>query len=256
VTGTGTNISATVAGSKAGDMYLNTSNSNVYIATAANKWDYKCNIKGGTGGTGNTGPTGPTGATGGTGGTGPTGPTGATGGTGATGPTGPTGATGGTGGTGPTGPTGATGGTGATGPTGPKGDSYLIPVDMDSLTTSSTFVQSNVIAINGVFYRAKRNTSSFPITLMTQGGNFLYNEINGHRAYIVADYTINTDWEIWTDAGIDYHQEKADRLYPLTGSGAPTAKPTFVGQLYVDTTTPKLYCAKAVTNSTSDWFAV
>ena len=82
VTGTGTGISASVSGSKAGDMYLNTSNSNVYIATAANKWNYSCNIKGATGqngtnGTnGSTGPTGPTGATGGTGGTGPTGPTG------------------------------------------------------------------------------------------------------------------------------------------------------------------------------------
>ena len=46
VTGTGSSISATVANSKAHDMYLNTDNANVYEATAANTWDYKCNIQG------------------------------------------------------------------------------------------------------------------------------------------------------------------------------------------------------------------
>ena len=47
VTGTGTSgISASVSGSKANDMYLNTSTYNVYKATAANTWGYVCNIKG------------------------------------------------------------------------------------------------------------------------------------------------------------------------------------------------------------------
>ena len=47
VTGTATSgISASVSGSKANDMYLNTSTYNVYKATAANTWGYVCNIKG------------------------------------------------------------------------------------------------------------------------------------------------------------------------------------------------------------------
>ncbi len=58
VTGTGTGISAAVTGSKAGDLYLNSSTSNVYKATAANTWDYVCNIKGNTGATGATGTAG------------------------------------------------------------------------------------------------------------------------------------------------------------------------------------------------------
>lgn len=50
VTGTATSgISASVSNSKAGDMYLNTSNANVYKATAANTWGYVCNIKGASG---------------------------------------------------------------------------------------------------------------------------------------------------------------------------------------------------------------
>lgn len=86
VTGTSTSaITVAVSGSKAGDMYLNTSTSNVYKATAANSWVYVCNIKGATGATGATGSAGPQGVQG------PAGPAGAKGATGATGPAGPQG---------------------------------------------------------------------------------------------------------------------------------------------------------------------
>lgn len=86
VTGTSTSaITVAVSGSKAGDMYLNTSTSNVYKATAANSWVYVCNIKGATGATGATGSAGPQGVQG------PAGPAGARGATGATGPAGPQG---------------------------------------------------------------------------------------------------------------------------------------------------------------------
>ena len=82
ITGTGTSISAVIANSKAGDMYLNTSTDNVYQSVSTNIWNYVCNIKG---------TKGDTGATGATGATGPQGPQGATGATGATGPTGASG---------------------------------------------------------------------------------------------------------------------------------------------------------------------
>ncbi len=50
VTGTSTStVSVSVSGSKAGDMYLNTSTCNVYRANAANSWIYVCNIKGANG---------------------------------------------------------------------------------------------------------------------------------------------------------------------------------------------------------------
>lgn len=56
VTGTSTTATSfTVSGSKAGDMYLNTSTYNVYRASAANSWIYMCNIKGATGATGTRG---------------------------------------------------------------------------------------------------------------------------------------------------------------------------------------------------------
>lgn len=42
-------------------MYLNTSTYNVYSATAANSWVYKCNIKGANGSNGSNGSKGDTG---------------------------------------------------------------------------------------------------------------------------------------------------------------------------------------------------
>ena len=61
ITGTGASISAVIANSKAGDMYLNTSTDNVYKSSSVNVWGYFCNIKGNTGATGATGATGPQG---------------------------------------------------------------------------------------------------------------------------------------------------------------------------------------------------
>lgn len=92
VTGTSTSaITVAVSGSKAGDMYLNTSTSNVYKATAANSWVYICNIKGAQGIQGATGPTGPRGATGAVGAKGDKGDTGPRGLQGIQGPIGPQG---------------------------------------------------------------------------------------------------------------------------------------------------------------------
>ena len=56
MTGTATTATPfTVSGSKAGDMYINTSTFNIYRASAANTWVYVCNIKGAKGDKGNPG---------------------------------------------------------------------------------------------------------------------------------------------------------------------------------------------------------
>ena len=107
-------------GIRAGQLYYNTSNNDVYRYNGSS-WSSALGGTGGTGSTGSTGTTGTTGATGGTGGTGSTGAVGGTGGTGSTGSTGTTGTTGATGGTGSTGSTGAVGGTGGTGGGGGTG---------------------------------------------------------------------------------------------------------------------------------------
>ena len=64
ITGTGASISAVIANSKAGDMYLNTSTDNVYKSSSVNVWDYVCNIKGAKGDKGDKGDKGATGSQG------------------------------------------------------------------------------------------------------------------------------------------------------------------------------------------------
>jgi hypothetical protein len=79
----------------------------------------------------------------------------------------------------------------------------LIPVDIDSLTPTTTFVKNNVIGINGVIYRAKKNTTEFPVVPMVEDGHIVYDEDeNGNKAIVIEDFTMSEDWEIWTDASI------------------------------------------------------
>ncbi len=87
-------------------------------------------------------------------------------------------------------------------------DAYcLIPVNVAGLTPSSTFVKNNILGINGTLYRATQATSNFPVTLLTSGGSFVTNTINGKTAFVVSDYTLNTGWEIWSDASMEYWAE-------------------------------------------------
>ena len=74
-------------GIRAGQLYYNTSNNDVYRYNGSS-WSSALGGTGGTGSTGSTGTTGTTGAVGGTGGTGSTGAVGGTGGTGGVGPNG------------------------------------------------------------------------------------------------------------------------------------------------------------------------
>lgn len=99
----------------------------------------------------------------------------------------------------------------------------LVPVDMNALTPSSTFVEGNVMGINGILYRAKRNTSSFPVTFAIEDGDFVTHTVNGNIAYVITSWTLNTDWEVFMDASIGYTlASKQDALVfdttPTSGS--------------------------------------
>ena len=58
VTGTGSEINATVANAKVGDLYFNTETCDIYECVAENTWNWISNIKGNQGETGETGPQG------------------------------------------------------------------------------------------------------------------------------------------------------------------------------------------------------
>jgi len=108
----------------------------------------------------------------------------------------------------------------------------LYPVDISTLTPSSTFGINAVIGINGVLYRAKRATSNFPVVLMTQDNAFVTNTVNGKIAFVIADPTLNSDWEIWTDAGIEYWVESINTaiadIATIRSNASSAVKPTDV----------------------------
>lgn len=83
----------------------------------------------------------------------------------------------------------------------------LHPVNIDSLTPSSTFIKNAVIGINGVLYRSTQATSNLPVTLVVQGGAFVTNTVKGKIAFVVSDSKIKEGWEIFTDASIEYWVE-------------------------------------------------
>jgi len=87
---------------------------------------------------------------------------------------------------------------------GLNADEHLHPVDITSLTPSSTFGKNSVIGINGVLYRALQATSNLPVVLLVQDGAFVVNTVNGKISFSVSDPTLNSDWEIFTDASIEY----------------------------------------------------
>lgn len=84
---------------------------------------------------------------------------------------------------------------------------HFHPVNISSLTPSSTFGKNSVIGINGVLYRSLRATSNFPVVLTVQDGAFVVDLVNGKKSFVVSDPTVNQDWEIWTDASIEYWVE-------------------------------------------------
>ena len=105
-------------------------------------------------------------------------------------------------------------------------DRIVIPVDVNILTPSSTFVKGNVIGINSIFYYCTQDTTNFPVILASQGDEFVYNEKDGHKCFVVTDATIQTGWEQWCDDFVEYWLSlKQDKLtfdtYPTAGSSNP-----------------------------------
>ena len=209
---TGTSTTATtfsssgIASALVNDMYLNTSNGNIYKCTVAGaastaKWVYTGNIKGATGSKGATGDTGATGPQGPTGATGPQGPSGAAAGFGT--PTasidanvgtpavtvtasgantskvfnfafknlkGVKGDTGATGPQGPQGEKGATGATGPQGPTGTRGSAWYSGTGITGTSTTATVFSSSGVS-SALANDMYLNTSTWNVYKCTTAGN-------------------------------------------------------------------------------------
>ena len=90
---------------------------------------------------------------------------------------------------------------------GGGGGIALNPVDVENITTETTFAINDVMSLNGVIYRCTTPTSNTPLTFVTSGNNFVYTELNGKKAFVVASEAMQSDWEVWLDTGMGYYIE-------------------------------------------------
>ena len=88
-------------------------------------------------------------------------------------------------------------------PSGKSADDILIPINIEDVTPTTTFLKNSTLGIDGVMFRAIRDTDEFPVVLLVEDGHIVYDEDEeGRKAFVVSDWTQSDDWEIWSDASI------------------------------------------------------
>jgi hypothetical protein len=115
-------------------------------------------------------------------------------------------------------------------------DAALYPVDISTVTPQTTFRKNAVIGIGGVLYRAKRATASMPLTMVVSDGRFVTHEVNGQIAFVVQNMTVNTDWDVWMDAGMAYAYSLADKRITTLEQALPAVRTTADSALQPTTT--------------------
>lgn len=96
-------------------------------------------------------------------------------------------------------------------------DAILTPVNVDSLTTSTTFAKNVLFFLNGIIYRSTAATSNMPLTPIVNGSSFVYIEKNGAKCFVTTGTTINSGWEVYMDLREDYKFAlKQDEITDLT----------------------------------------
>jgi hypothetical protein len=88
---------------------------------------------------------------------------------------------------------------------GGGGGVALNPVDESTITAATNFHQNDILAIDGTIYRCTQTTNNLPVSVVFQGNKVLYVENNGHRAYVINSYSLQSGWEVWLNSGLDYH---------------------------------------------------
>lgn len=129
---------------------------------------------------------------------------------------------------------------------------YLCPSSMTVVISGYTATVNGGVALKvgwGIFKNIVTNFVGAPgQSVIAQAFADLLGEINGVKAALSQMGDIHAD-------SIDTAElpRVCGGAFCVTGEGAPTAVPRFVGQEYLDMTNKKVYKAFAVTASTGDW---
>ena len=97
-----------------------------------------------------------------------------------------------------------------------QGGYVLYPVEESTLSPSSTFKKNAIICIDGVIYRAVRDTANLPLKFVVESSKFVVQTIYGRTAFVRAANTVNSDWAVWVDASNDIRfRQLEDRVARL-----------------------------------------
>lgn len=84
-----------------------------------------------------------------------------------------------------------------------EGGYVLYPVT-DADMTSGTFRKNSIITIDGVTYKAIRDTTNLPVVFVMEDGKYVTQVDSGINLFVIAGYSQTADWEVWIDASNNY----------------------------------------------------
>jgi hypothetical protein len=72
--------------------------------------------------------------------------------------------------------------------------------------------------------------------MVVSDGRFVTHEVNGQIAFVVQNMTVNTDWDVWMDAGMAYAYSLADQRITTLEQALPAVRTTADSALQPTTT--------------------
>lgn len=103
-----------------------------------------------------------------------------------------------------------------------EGGYALIPVNESTLTTTTVFLFNSIICINGVVYKANKQTQTLPFPVVIQGNKFVTQTKYGKTCLVLSSNVKSADWDVWIDASNDVRfktlEERVARLEAIVNS--------------------------------------
>lgn len=103
-----------------------------------------------------------------------------------------------------------------------EGGYALIPVNESTLTTTTVFLLNSIICINGVVYKANKQTQTLPFPVVIQGNKFVTQTKYGKTCLVLSSNVKSADWDVWIDASNDVRfktlEERVARLEAIVNS--------------------------------------
>lgn len=97
-----------------------------------------------------------------------------------------------------------------------QGGYAIIPVNESTIGPSTTYNKNAVLCLDGVIYKANKNTQNLPFPMVVEDGKILTVTLYGKTVLVRASNTKSADWDVWIDASNDIRfrqlEERVARL--------------------------------------------